>query len=311
MAGKYGSASFAVFLADGYNLLADKVQAATIRLESIIAPAHGLGDAWNASLPVGVSRAILEQQGAFFDDTTNHTHDAFKASQSTSRIICVGPSGNVIARSFLGLEGAYGMAYDVLGQRAELTKANVVYRVTGQATYGVILQEHATRTQDWSTATEGTFVDSGASSSGGGVGFLQVSNVFGTFTGKIRHSDDGSNWFDLITFTSISASPAALRTTVSGIIKRYLCFEGTVWGTASPSASKSPSASASASPSASVSPSSSVSPSASDSPSKSPSLSASPSSSVSPSSSGSPSPSPSSQSGTYGTVTVFCGFCRT
>jgi hypothetical protein len=159
MAGKYGASSFSVLLIDGRNLLAAKVKNFTHKIISLMEPSHGLGDGWEASSPVGLQRAELTQDGAFFDDTTNGIHETMKASENVSRILCFAFAGNIIGRSFVGIEGTYGMAYDVLGQRGALTKANVAYQVSGQVDRGQIIQDHATKVASWNTKSLGTQVD--------------------------------------------------------------------------------------------------------------------------------------------------------
>ena len=291
---KRSSSQFAVFLADGYSLLGAKPSGSPHEVESVQERTDGLGDSWEASSPTGIRKATFAQEGAFFDDTTNGIHDAFKASTGTSRVVCLGFAGNVIGRVFAGLEGAYGHAYKVLGKLGNLTRADVEYTVTGELNWGVILQEWEAKTGDWNTYANGETVDDyGASSASGGVGYLQVSDLtgFGAFVGKILHSDDGASWSTLITFDNVLSAPTAQRVEVSGTVKRYLSFDGNVFGDASrsPSSSRSPSVSASSSSSPSRSPSLSASASASASISPSASTSISPSSSRSPSASSSPS----------------------
>lgn len=321
MAGKYGSQSV-LFLVDGYNLVTSKLKALRYKHEAMQERTDGLGDAWEESTPIGLSKVELAQDGAFFDTTLNRIHTAMvglssQTPASVARVVCAAFAGNTLGNPMTGFEGAFTTQYDVLAEIGKLTKANAAYAVSGALDHGIILQELATKTEDWNNASVD---DNGGSSSSGGVGYLQVSASFGAFTGKIQHSTDNVSWADLVAFSTVTASPDAERKTVSGTVNRYLRFIGAVWGDASlslsPSSSLSPSASISptASASPSRSPSSSVSPSMSASGSISPSASASaslsPSASVSPSSSTSASPSPSAEAGIYGTVTVFCGFTR-
>lgn len=333
---KYGSSSFSVLLADGYNLLGAKVKNVTYEREALMELTHGLGDGFEASTPTGMQRANLTQDGAFFDDTTNSMHDAMKRSQQTSRILCMAAAGNVIGRFFWGIQGVYAMAYGVLGAVGALTKANAKYTVSGQLDEGKILQEWATRTDDWNTALEGNSVDNGASSANGGVGYLQVSGFSGpnALTVKIRHAADGggsgATWVDLVTFVAVSGAQTAQRIAAVGTVNRYLSVIASGFGNVSPSASvsasvspsvsasasaspsRSPSSSISPSMSTSLSPSASISPSASTSISPSASTSISPSSSISPSTSSSPSASvsPSAGAGPASSITLFVGFAR-
>jgi hypothetical protein len=159
MAGKVGSSSFSVFLVDGYNLLAAKLQGITHKVESHMEKSDGLGDAWEASSPTGVQTATLAQTGAFFDDSTNNIHAALSASEGVSRTVAFAFAGNVIGKPFVGLQGVYGQAYDVLAQNAALTKANVGYTVSGSLDRGVIVQDWVAKTVDWNTKTDGSPVD--------------------------------------------------------------------------------------------------------------------------------------------------------
>ncbi len=81
--------------------------------------------------------------------------------------------------------------------------------------------------------TGGSFVLS--STVNGGAGSQQVS-AFSGFTGhlgKIQHSPDDSTWADLITFTNVTAWPAAERKTVTGTVDRYTRFTRDVTGSGS------------------------------------------------------------------------------
>jgi hypothetical protein len=156
---KYGSSSFSVFLADGYNLLAAKVKNVTHKVESITEQSDGLGDDHEEHTPVNMRKVSLTQDGAFFEDATNGMHLAMRASTATSRIVCFAYRGNVIGRLFIGLQGTYAMAYEVLAQIAALTKANASYLVSGQLDEGVIVQSHTQKTIDWNTKTDGASVD--------------------------------------------------------------------------------------------------------------------------------------------------------
>lgn len=313
--GKYGSAS-AWFLVDGYNLLLGKLSGLGWKQEALHEPTTGLGDTFEATSPVGLTKATLTQTGGFFDSNT-YQHAQFTAAlptsvQATERVACVGFAGQTAGNAFTGFAGAYTDSYEVQGQVGKLTKANASHVVVGTVDQGVILQPLTAFDGDWTSDS----VDSGAGSTAGGAGYLQVSSSFGAFTGVIQHSANNSAWSTLITFTTVTSSPTALRATVSGTVYRYLRFVGTVWGDVSPSASVSPSSSTSISPSSSRSPSisasSSISPSSSvsASASTSPSSSLSPSTSLSPSVSASASASPSTAAGAQGQATVFCGFAR-
>jgi hypothetical protein len=81
--------------------------------------------------------------------------------------------------------------------------------------------------------TGGSFVK--ANSTGGGAGYLQITDCSGftNFVGKIRDSADDTTYADLLTFTDSVADPLGERVTVAGTVDRYLSFDGNVTGTGS------------------------------------------------------------------------------
>jgi hypothetical protein len=161
--GKFGSS--AVFLlVDGYNLISNKLKSLRYKVESVTEPSHGVGDVPEEHTPTGVSRAEIEQGGAFFDTTTNRIHTAMSASVPTSpqaaeRVICFGFAGQTIGEPFVGVKGSFSVAYEVLADNGQLTKANVRYVVNGPAEKGTIIQALAAKTIDWNTKTDGAQVD--------------------------------------------------------------------------------------------------------------------------------------------------------
>jgi hypothetical protein len=161
MPGKVGSASFAVFLVDGYDLLAIKPKNFTYKTESDMETSHGLGDAFEAMLPVGVQTITITQDGAFFDDTAAGAHTLLAAANSSqvSRLMAWAPEGNVIGKAFVGTQSAYAMAYEVVGAVKALTKANVTYQANGAIELGLIIQSRTAKTVDWNTKTDGNSVD--------------------------------------------------------------------------------------------------------------------------------------------------------
>jgi hypothetical protein len=74
-----------------------------------------------------------------------------------------------------------------------------------------------------------------ANSNNGGVGYQLVSALTVTgHIGKIRDSADNTTFADLITFANVTAPPpdasASQRIAVSGVVDRYLCYDGNVTG---------------------------------------------------------------------------------
>lgn len=81
--------------------------------------------------------------------------------------------------------------------------------------------------------TGGSFVLSSTVNGGAGYQAISALSGFTGFIGKIRHSTDDVTYADLITFTNVTAAPAAERKTVAGTVNRYLCFDGDVTGAGS------------------------------------------------------------------------------
>lgn len=156
---KFGSPSFSVFLVDGYNLLAAKLQGAPYEIEVELESSEGLGDSWREKAPNGMRTAVLEQNGAFFDTTANSIHTAMKDAPSTERLVAWAVAGNTIGSIFTAAKGAFSATYAVISTNGKLTKANAKYAVTGQVDEGVIVQDWVAKTVDWNTKTDGFPVD--------------------------------------------------------------------------------------------------------------------------------------------------------
>lgn len=159
---KFGSAS-AWFLVDGYRLTASKVKSLLYRNSAANEDSTGIGDTVVEKTPTGMSDVVFEQNGGFFDTSANGAHAALSAPetspQGTPRIVCLGFAGQSIGAPFIGLQGMFQMAYEVLAQVGQLTKANAQYQAHGQVDYGSIVQPLETKTEDWNTKTLGTVVD--------------------------------------------------------------------------------------------------------------------------------------------------------
>jgi len=155
MAGKYGPSSVWMYV-DGYDMIANNPQTLTAKTTAPQVSSHGLGDAWQESTPLGTKLAELSQDGAFWDTTALRSHAALSASvpstpQSSSRVIALGYEGQTAGASFQGYEGGFTMTYEVVGDVADLTKANVEYSISGKGEPGQVIQEETTKTADWDT----------------------------------------------------------------------------------------------------------------------------------------------------------------
>lgn len=151
-AGKHSSSEVAVFLVDGYNVLSAALASLTCAVKALTEPVHGLGDTWVKNSPTGISQATLTQAGAFFDDTLNGIHDAFKAVPLTVRIAVWALTGNTIGQRGYGIQGTYASTYAPSPKVAGLTKADVIYTLDGQVDAGVIVMNSAAQTATWTGA---------------------------------------------------------------------------------------------------------------------------------------------------------------
>lgn len=166
--GKFGSA-LSLFLVSGYSMLAAKLQGLRYKIEAINEPTHGMGDAWEESSPVGVSKAEVAQEGAYFFTESGNIHDALVTQSgggpgaivptSTPRVVVLGLAGNTIGQPFIGFEGVFNASYEVLATVGKLQRANAMYQVTGKAEHGVILHALATEVTDPATTEPASSVD--------------------------------------------------------------------------------------------------------------------------------------------------------
>lgn len=162
-AGKFGSQS-AGLLIDGYDIRASKLKSLSYEIEAKQEESHGIGDSYKEHTPVGLTEVTFQQGEAFFDTTALYSHAAFSTSvptspQATQRIACMWFGGLEIGSPAVGIQAHYTEQYNVLAKTADLTKANVTHRVSGQADHGVILNALATKSGDWNTKTDGAQVD--------------------------------------------------------------------------------------------------------------------------------------------------------
>ncbi len=229
---KFASSS-AWLLVDGYNLVAAKLQGLSTKIEALTEPTHGVGDTWEALTPTGISKAEVKQEGAFFDTGSTNIHAAISGSlptspSATARVVCLGVEGHTTGQAFFGYQGVYEQDYEVLSQVGKLIRANATHVVTGKAERGVILHPLG-------TSTGGTRYDSGSSSSAGGTGYLQVTQltlgVAANVQLAVRHSSDDITYANLISFVATTGIQGQ-RVETTGVVQRYLAH-GLTWSATS------------------------------------------------------------------------------
>src|SRR5579872_2428383 len=158
----------ALFLIDGFDFLAPKVQSIMMKVSSITEQSDGLGDGFQAFSPVGKQQMTLTQAGAFFDTAANSIHDAMATKlgstpNDTPRVVSLGIMGNVIGAVCYGVSGIFSVAYEALLQLSKLTKANAEHLLQGLVERGSIVCNLAAQTANFDTTA--TPVDHTASPS--------------------------------------------------------------------------------------------------------------------------------------------------
>ena len=234
---KYGSPA-GVFLFDGYNLLAHKLQGTRQLIGANTEPYTGIGDTWEENIPTGVRRGELAQEGAFFNDDANSIHERLAGasgspdsdSNGTPGVGCVGFEGNALGQEFVGYSGVLGVSYEVISTVNAVTRANVEYTVSGIIERGEIVKPLASTADDGDS--EATPVDGGAGnapSTDGGSAYLQMTDlVLDGYTNlqvTMRDSDDDITYGDLVAFTAVTVESVAERVTVAGDVERYLAAD--------------------------------------------------------------------------------------
>lgn len=231
----YGPDQVQLLLIGGYNLLVGNITQFTDREDAILEQSNGLGDAWEEHSFVGVRQAEFDLEG-FYDDATGSIHEALGSppgSASGPRVLCFGVEGTATGRAFVGYSGALEPTYERLAVRDELTKIKASLKGTGQVDQGKIVRMLASATA--SGASTGTPLDNAVSTTGGGVGYLQVTDFSswgagGAVTVSLVHSADDITYANLVTFASTTSEHRADRQAITGSINRYVAANWTASG---------------------------------------------------------------------------------
>lgn len=217
---RMSSADVGFLLAGGYSILGDVTMLEDER-EALIEDATVLGVAWEVQQYIGVKRWKLTQEGFYNDVALGH--NVALVTPGSSKVVAFAPEGNTLAAKFVGSPTVQGN-YKRQIQRGTLTKASVVFESEGNHDEGKIIATLAARTAAGDTHL--TSVDNLASSANGGAGYLELTALtldgYTNLIVRIQHSSDNSSFVDLITFTAVTAAPAAERKTVAGTVNRYL-----------------------------------------------------------------------------------------
>lgn len=169
----------------------------------------------------------------YLDDAAGSTHDALETiANATSKLVTIALGNNATptigdpTASMNCQQMEYTNNPDLTAQMA----INAVFKNRG-TTYGMewgLLLADTTVTANGNQAS----VDNGASSAGGGVGYLHILALSAgdTITVLIEDSPNNSDWSTLITFTLDGTALDAERLTVAGTVDRYVRVSYTVAG---------------------------------------------------------------------------------
>lgn len=215
------SADCGFLLLSGYSILGDITDLEEKR-GALIEDTTVVGASVATKAPVGIKTWMLTQNG-FYSDAANGSNAAL-AVPGASGVLCWAPEANTVGNPFSG-NPTVESEYHRLIARAALTKANAAYESGGTHDEGKILHALGAEVAG-SGDTHTTSVDNAASSAAGGAGYLQVTALalggYTSVTCKVNHSADNSSFVALVTFTTVTAAPAAERKTVTGTVNRYL-----------------------------------------------------------------------------------------
>lgn len=152
---KISGASFTLLLVDGNNLVPAIQESAEMSRESLTEQTNPFGVATEQHTPIGIVKGMLKAGGGHYDEALETVHQVLSSVVGVNRNIVAAIAGDTPGLLFFGYEGAYSQKFDVMVSKDGLTKADVTYLVSGAANSGRIIQNHATFTATWSTATGG------------------------------------------------------------------------------------------------------------------------------------------------------------
>ena len=217
---RISSADVGYLLVSGMNVLSDTTMIEDTQ-EALIEETTCLGDSYEQQTYVGVKRFSVSQEG-FFNDAANAINAAL-ITPGTSKVLSYAPAGNTLGAKFISSPTVIANYVRQIA-RGALTKAKAMYESEGNHDEGKIVATLAARTTAGNT--QAASLDNTAASSNGCAATLQMTSLtLGGYTNiivKLQDSADNSSFADIITFTAITAAPAAERKTLTGSVRRYL-----------------------------------------------------------------------------------------
>ena len=164
---------------------------------------------------------------AFFDNAASHQHAVWASNSGklpTADQDVLVPMGSAVGDPCVGMVSKEG-SYSTTRSPGSAISASATYTTSDGAglEFGVMLTAHD---DTHSSAGSGTVLDSGAATTNGAAGYLQIfSLASGSVTVKVQEcASSGGTYSDLITFSTVAAAaaPTAERLVMTGNVARYL-----------------------------------------------------------------------------------------
>lgn len=214
----FGGGTDTVLLINGYNLTsyfnASSPNATAGAYET---STYGVG----SKTYIGGLKDARWSLGGFFDGAIAAVDEILAAALGVASGIATWfPQGDALGTAGRGISGhvvSHGSTSPVDGvvsTQAEIQSTVGSERVLSHRALGSVA----------AGTNNGTGIDNSAASTNGGVGYVQATADGGSLTScvvKIQHSADNSTYADLITFATITATPAKERKAVTGTVNRY------------------------------------------------------------------------------------------
>lgn len=136
---KYGPAS-AFLLVGGVNLTSSDAFGLDESVEELLnTEAHGIGDSWQKSLPIGVARVALAVEKGIYDDREAGPIDALQEMGATLQEIGYGFAGDGVSASVVMIDGTYVMKWSRSPARDNLIMAGGEFTITGDYYRGLVV----------------------------------------------------------------------------------------------------------------------------------------------------------------------------
>jgi hypothetical protein len=161
----------------------------------------------------------------YFDNASGRIHPVFTSNSGslpTADQVVLVPLGSAVGDPSIGLVAKEGN-YDTERGDSAITVTSTFHGNGYAPEFGEMLTAHD---DTHSSAGSGTVVDSGASTSNGGSGYLQLlSLASGSCTVNLQEStSSGGSYSNFMTFSTVAAAaaPSAERVTMEGTVQRYI-----------------------------------------------------------------------------------------